>query len=345
MTKETLLFPHDSAQGSYRRFLRAQQCTSQKVGISSKKTSMYKAPDSMVFPFASKAFMSVKQALREDKPLPHLKEYEAVSLLAPNESEDWKACADTFVPGKLEPEIAQRQFSEDVPSLPQHLIKAEFEARNRLAQALSTQSMCEFGIHMEPNSEMLKLLAKQHLFQFSEALHAFGTARRACRKHIFQHATVRHEPDRLINSSIWGDQLFPAPLVAEVRDRAATADKSLLAKWGMRKTDRKRSRSSSSTPQSKRFKHHGQYHPSPAYNRNYEREDQSFRGQRKDDKRSRKPPRGRGGKRGGGDSGRSPHEKRGGRGGARGGRGGRGGAASHQPASSGSATQDREQKQ
>ena len=54
-----------------------------------------------------------------------------------------------------------------------------------------------------------------------------------CRKVIFLQARVRHEPSRLIKSSIWGSNLFPADLVREILDAAAKANQSLRQKWDM----------------------------------------------------------------------------------------------------------------
>ena len=64
--------------------------------------------------------------------------------------------------------------------------------------------------------DILRLVSKQHALTFAKALFRFGEARKACRKVIISAATVRHEPDRLINSSVWGESLFPAALVDEI---------------------------------------------------------------------------------------------------------------------------------
>ena len=85
--------------------------------------------------------------------------------------------------------------------------------------------------------EMMRLIAKNHSQTLGLALFCFGEARKACRKAVFASATVHHEPDRLINSSIWSESLFPAGIVKEIRDTAANADKSLIQKWGMHPTD------------------------------------------------------------------------------------------------------------
>ena len=49
-------------------------------------------------------------------------------------------------------------------------------------------------------------------------LQEFVAAKRACRRHIFKNAQVHHEPDKLINAPIWGDNLFDEESVKEVKE-------------------------------------------------------------------------------------------------------------------------------
>ena len=125
-----------------------------------------------------------------------------------------------------------------------------------MAHVLSVQAMTEFAVshnkaveipeglpdnnHVKSIADVkrddydaLRLIAKTHSLSFAKALFRFGEARRTCRKLVFASATVKHEPERLINSSIWGESLFPDTILKEIRDNAAKADKSLMAKWGM----------------------------------------------------------------------------------------------------------------
>ena len=115
--------------------------------------------------------------------------------------------------------------------------------------------------------------------QFGEALHRFGAARRASTEHVFEGARVRHEPERLNNSSIWGGGVVPYNLGKEVRDNAAKTDKSLVAKWDMSKAKASRKR---------KFKGQGDPLPktkksfrdtsSPAYYPHYEESSSSSQG-------------------------------------------------------------------
>ena len=355
---ETLLYPHDAAQASYRRLIRKADAVSSQVGINGKKTSTYSAPKNMVFPFTEKVFLAAKAAWRDEKgKFPALKEFDAVSLLCPNSTDDWKDCALTFKPGRLNNDAARVQIKENVHLIPIKYLKEEFDARIALAQALATQTMSEFGVHtnlaalkaMKPipgaekteealktAAEIARLIAKQHTHQFALALFRFGEARRACRRAAFISAKVRHEPERLINSSIWGEFLFPEALIQEVRENAANADKSLLAKWGMPQFDsKKRAAQGNMGPPPKRGKFNPKYSrlpdESPAYNNRYENRNSSYRQDRGKSFRNRKN-KGRGAK--------NYHGGRGGQGGFRGNyrgqdnfrgsRGGRVGRGGHQ---------------
>ena len=124
-------------------------------------------------------------------------------MLWPQESlKDWGECAWTFKGGKFEADYAREQFGESVPLIPHRYLKDEFDKRLALAQAVSTQTMIELNIHRHPEMESFKLLAKQHLPQFARALFEFGEAKKACRKVVLDKATIKHEPNHLIHSSI-----------------------------------------------------------------------------------------------------------------------------------------------
>ena len=146
-------------------------------------------------------------------------------MLCPNPTEDWKDCLQTFQVGRLPSTVARDLFHENLPLIPAKALKEAFESRSELAHILSTQDMAEVGVHQSkavkildslPDSkavktltdarkddyDILRLLAKQHSLTFANALFRFGEARRACRKAVFTSATVRHEPYRLINSSV-----------------------------------------------------------------------------------------------------------------------------------------------
>ena len=123
-----------------------------------------------------------------------------------------------------------------------------------MAHALSVQAMTEFAISHNKAKEIpeglaenakslidikrddydaLRLIVKTHSLAFAKALFCFGEARRICRKLVFASPTVKHDPERLINSSIWSESLFPEAIIKEIKDNAEKADKSLMSKWGM----------------------------------------------------------------------------------------------------------------
>ena len=62
---------------------------------------------------------------------------------------------------------------------------------------------------------------------------AFGEARRKCRKHVLQNARIRHEPAKLINGPIFGENLFPNHLVQEAIEAASRANQSLRTRWDL----------------------------------------------------------------------------------------------------------------
>ena len=93
--------------------------------------------------------------------------------------------------------------------------------------------MIELEVHRHPEMESFKLLAKQHLPQFARALFEFGEAKKACRKVVLDKATIKHEPNHLIHSSIWGQYLFPVDVVRESKSLAEKAGKSLLDCWAL----------------------------------------------------------------------------------------------------------------
>ena len=340
VVKESVLFEHSKAQDTYSRIFRKVEAKTLGFGIDGKKTCIFNAPNDMVFPFASKAFHHMKAAWREDKgKFPALKEFDSVSLLCPQESlEDWGECALTFKGGRFEPDCAREQFGESVPFIPYKQLKDEFDKRLVLAHALGTQTMIELHIHRHPEMEGFKLLAKQHLPQFAKALFDFGEAKKTCRKTVLDRATIKHEPSRLIHSSIWGEYLFPVDVVREAKSLAEKAGKSLLDRWGMQES-KKRKASDDGKQGNKRRKGNNPYNKtkkdeasfrSPAYNKKFEEQPGSSYNRKSNFKK-----RGGKGQHGGNNKpGKSPRDQgKGGRGG-RGGRGGYKGKSSSRPSNS-----------
>ena len=133
------------------------------------------------------------EALIADKPKPTLREAEPTSLVLPNDSDVWNQVYATFTVGPLPANCASILFNEDLPQVPDSLLKREFSARSRLARTLHTMCLTEMMGQESPNSEQFKILAKS---QVSSAIHDifyFGVARRLCRKSVLQHAALRKE--------------------------------------------------------------------------------------------------------------------------------------------------------
>ena len=122
---------------------------------------MYQAPDKQIFPYAEEVFLSLKAAWREDKSkFPFLKEYDAVSLLCPSPSEDWKDCFTTCKAGRLPTTVARDLFHENLPLIPAKYLREEFESRSDLAHALSVQAMTEFANSHNKATEIPEGLAE-----------------------------------------------------------------------------------------------------------------------------------------------------------------------------------------
>ena len=246
VSDETILYPYRKAQESFRRIIRTEGAVSTHVGIGEKKTSSYLAPKEMVFPFTSKVLSHCNKNWKEKKAKPDLKEFDRVSLLIPQESDQWNDCHMTFKSKKLEREVAQTQLGENLPLLPHNLLKTEYESRLHLSDMLSLSTQAELllslnslkgderkGGKTETNGLLIKIHAKSIAGPLNNAIWAFGEARKACRRFVLKGATIRFEPDKLIDSSIWGEFLFPEGIVTEVKENAAKIGKSLADRWGI----------------------------------------------------------------------------------------------------------------
>ena len=231
--RETVIYP----------LARAQSCAlttyGQMGGVNTTKNmpgcsyTMFLTPPDMVTPFSSKAFDAVLKAVPDKSGCPKLKEWDSTSPIFPGDSEAWKGVAETFTVGRLDKDCASTLFNEDLPKLPDAMLKTEAETKARLARSLHTLALMESFIHLRDKDEAFCLLAKTHGVTVMQDLYAFTSARRALREHIFEKAKVRHEPTRLINSPIWGSSLFPAADVRETLDGAEKANQSLGARWGL----------------------------------------------------------------------------------------------------------------
>ena len=223
--------------------------------------------------FATKVLEAAQQAFTEDKEGAPLKEEDLTSLLFPADSEGWENVATTFSVGKLSPDCFSQQFNENLPRLTEGLINKEFEARTRLARTLHSFTMAELLMSREPGIDMLKVLVKSMVTSLRKDMTDFMLIRKACRKHLFLSAEVRHEPTRLINGPVWGVNLFPTELVREAIDNAAKLNLSLRRRWGMFEK-RKFTEGAGPQPKNKRFKR-GSFRP----NRNQQPQTQTQQGQ------------------------------------------------------------------
>ena len=106
--------------------------------------------------------------------------------------------------GKLSADCFSQQFNESLPKLPESLITREFDTRTRLAQSLHTFTLTKYMLSRDPGYNLLKVLVKSLVNTLKNDLSDFMQARRACRKHVFSSAEIRHEPTRLINGPFWG---------------------------------------------------------------------------------------------------------------------------------------------
>ena len=125
-----------------------------------------------------------------------------------------------------------------------------------------------------PTAELLKPLSKPLVANLLHDLYDFYMARRACRKHVLDNATIRHEPLRLINGSIWGASLFPPPLVEEVMKNAVSHNQNIRTRWGMDK--RKYTEGFGPQPKSSKRKYYSNTSSSPMPSTSHTPRGQSF---------------------------------------------------------------------
>ena len=251
--KETILYDFQKAQDFTVRVIKAVGGENTGVTAFDKKKATFLANKEQAFCFASKGFDALQRAWLEDKPCPSLEECRPTSLLLPQDGNRWQDVQHTFASCKLASDCAQKQFQERLPLLSDVLIKKELEARERLAASMHHQCMLEASISTYKENEIFKVLAKSHLGTFNKDLHAFAMVRRECRRFVLRFAKVRHEPNRLIDSRIWGKNLFPDDIVEEIMAKAAQENRNLLDKWDAGFQGKRKS-SPGQGPQPKRLK-------------------------------------------------------------------------------------------
>ena len=247
------------------------------------KFPSYLAPSDMTFPFASKALSSVLGACSKGDTPPPLEEFLQPSFLLPTTQPDWEDVEATFSAKSLAADTAIKQLRSTLPHLCLWLIEKEAKARELLASSLSHQFLLETLAARNPRDISYPVLSKSHLPSLHARLTDFVLARRECRKYVLRHAQAREEPQRLINSSCWGKDLFPDRLVREILESVVRRKDNLMDRWEARPTTRgdTRSQERGDAPQERgrgrgRRRHprrnRDPHHPSPAHNPRFERE-------------------------------------------------------------------------
>ncbi|XP_064107292.1 uncharacterized protein LOC135216138 [Macrobrachium nipponense] len=199
--KETVIFPKEQAQAVWARIMTDWGCTNTKLTPHKGSYTIFTTPQDISSPFIDKITELTIQAENDDLPMPTLKETDATSLHMPAIREFWQDVPSTFTVGKLDADCASSLFSERLPKLPDNLLKAEFEARSRLARSINAVTSLELVASIYKEEQLFKVLAKSLLQTYQLDLHEFIAARKSCRKHVLAEATIRHEPNRLIKSS------------------------------------------------------------------------------------------------------------------------------------------------
>ena len=152
-------------------------------------------------PFAEKAVQEAFKAATEEKAVPHFPEISPTSLLLPRASGLWEEVVETFVPKVLDRDVGLHQWGEPLNKLPERLLLPKYEARTHLSASLHHQTFIESAMFAAAGEshDIFAALVKSHLLTLVRDLHSFARAHRECRKHMLKRATIRHEPERLIN--------------------------------------------------------------------------------------------------------------------------------------------------
>ncbi|XP_064089448.1 uncharacterized protein LOC135203593 isoform X1 [Macrobrachium nipponense] len=231
--RETVLYSRDQAQREWVHCLEDWDCSNTRLQAFKSPFTIYVTEEESPLPFTTKLMKTTMQAAMKDEPLPQLKEADPTSPLFPAFGDLWENLPATFTVGKLKPDCAMEQLGEKLPRLPDNLIQAEFDARTRLGRTLNSLVITEEAALTYASEPLFKILAKSQMQTVQADAYDFIVARRNCRKHVLQEATIRHEPNRLLASNIWGADLFPESSVNEVHHEASRLNQSLRARWGI----------------------------------------------------------------------------------------------------------------
>ncbi|XP_066976430.1 uncharacterized protein [Macrobrachium rosenbergii] len=135
--RETVIIPRDQAQSALLRTLTEWQAVNTKLTPFKGNFTMFTLGEDLPTPCLDKIALATTRACLDGNPFPQLRETDPTSLVFPGSNEFWVDAPSTFTVGKLDPLCASTQFSEQLPKLPESLLKAEFETRTKLARSLS----------------------------------------------------------------------------------------------------------------------------------------------------------------------------------------------------------------
>ena len=337
VVKDPIAVPKEKAQAALFMFLKDTGAINTKKATPKGTYTIFTVNPSSPNPIMDKLGESVFRSYQEKRPVSSLREIEPVSLVLPQDAGIWSNMAASFFGKPLSATAPGELLDNTFPNLPDNLVKAEHSAKARLERSTSGLSQAEqLKVHWYDN-DTVAALVKTLAAIFFQDLVDYIEAKRNCRLHVLKPATIRIEPSKLIDASIWGEDLFPKEVVQEVKENAAKAAQSLAVRWGIplsaqtkRKAEQesrasptpKKARSSRKghrrgpspffpmpgvqmTPQGYHSPHHPQPFQSPAHNPRYESGYTSFRpyhrgGRGRGVRKGKKPYFGKGFGRGGG---------------------------------------------
>ena len=169
----------------------------------------------------------------------NLKEIKQFGLLVPAASDSFPemaGLASIFEVGRLKGNSPSVQLKEPFPDLTKGLIESEFLARQKFGRALTLHMTCETSQMLHTDFSLAPLQCKLSSQFVGDALETWIRAKRACRQHVVDKATVLQEPKSLVESSPFCISLFPADKVDEVLQNALRDGKSLANRWAVSST-------------------------------------------------------------------------------------------------------------
>ena len=231
--KETVILPREKVQSTLLGLFSHTSCENTRVTPPGDQFTTFQTSPAVPNPLTSKLLEAAYKAVEEGKPCPTLRELEQPSLLLPADNAAWSEVAQTFSVGKLLATNATEHFKEELPRIPNHLLKKEHDARERLKRSLSLSSTLELIMSVHPAEDLWKVVLKQSLPNLLKDLYDFMSARKECRQHVVEGATLGYEPNKLVNGTFFGQHLFPSVLAQEAIEGAVRAGQTLKTRWGL----------------------------------------------------------------------------------------------------------------